>query len=106
MLWLLDTGCPVTLSILKANPADPELTDRYTYRPAPPPAGYGYGLTTYMGDGTPLPSFSGDPLFLPCQGDTGSLLDTYWQALDKDNRVALAVKWIAGGSSRIVVQNR
>ena len=28
---------PLALSILKANPVDPEATDRFTYRPAPPP---------------------------------------------------------------------
>ncbi len=106
MLDLLDTRCPVTLSILKANAANPALTDRFTYRPAPPPPGLGYGLTTYMGDGKPLPSFSGDPLLLPCLGDAQSLLDTYWQALDSENRVALAVKWIEGGKARLLVRNK
>ncbi len=106
MLRLLDKKCPVTFSILKANLADPELTDRFTYRPAPPPPGFGYGLTTYMGDGNPLPSFSGDPLLLPCLGNAEELLDTYWQALDSENRVALAVKWIEDGRSEMVIRNR
>jgi hypothetical protein len=106
ILQILDKKCPVTLSILKANLADPELTDRFMYRPAPPPIGYGYGLTTYMGDGMPLPSFSGDPLILPCQDDAETMLDTYWQALDENNRVALAVKRIEGTRSKIVVRNR
>jgi hypothetical protein len=106
MLRLLDKKCPVTLSILKANAADPDLTDRFTYRPAPPPPGFGYGLTTYMGDGDPLPSFNGDPLLLPLRGSAEALLAEYWQALDKENRVALAVKWLAGGKSRTLLQNR
>lgn len=106
MLCMLDTGCPVTLSILKANAADPKKTDRFTYRPAPPPPGFGYGLTTYMGDGSPLPSFSGDPLLLPCQGDAGQILESYWQGLDAENRVALAVKWIEGRQAHIIVKNR
>src|SRR5450631_1453001 len=59
----------IALSILKANPADPQFTDRFTYHPALPSAGFGVGLTTYNGDGMPLPSFHGDPLFLPCNGD-------------------------------------
>ena len=106
MLRLLDQKCPLTLSILKANAANPDLTDRFTFRPAPPPPGFGYGLTTYMGDGDPLPSFAGDPLLLPCPGDAEKLLDQYWQALDKENRVALAVKWIADMKSRLLVRNR
>ena len=47
------------LSLLKANRADPERTDRTTFRPAPPPPGFGLGLTTYQGDGSPLPPFEG-----------------------------------------------
>lgn len=99
---------PIALSILKANLADPAHTDRYTYRPASPPPGYGYCITTYMGDGSPLPPFSGDPLLVPCTGSAQEVLDTYWSALDPAYRVSLAVKEIAveTGRSRIVVRNR
>ncbi|MEJ2746924.1 MAG: IMP cyclohydrolase [Anaerolineae bacterium] len=102
---------PVTLSILKANPADPApadpaLTDRFTYRPAPPPPGLGTCLTTYMGDGRPLPSFSGDPVWLPLQGNPDTILQTYWDGLDADNRVALAVKVVENGRSRILIRNQ
>jgi hypothetical protein len=96
---------PVTMSILKANPANPELTDRFTYRPAPPPPGFGYCLTTYMGDGSPLPSFTGDPLWLPLAGDPEAILQSYWDGLDADNRVALAVK-VVGDDGRILVRNQ
>jgi len=101
-----DTAVPITMSLLKANPVDPALTDRFTYRPAPPSPGLGFGLTTYMGNGNPLPSFTGDPLLLPCKGDAETLLADYWQALDSENRVALAVKWIEDGRSRLLLQNR
>ena len=66
----------IALSLLKANPVNPEWTDRYTYRPAAPPPGLGFGLTTYMGDGSPLPSFTGDPLLLPLEGAVGAILET------------------------------
>lgn len=105
MLMPADSAAPITLSILKANLADPALTDRFTYRPAPPPPGYGYGLTTYQGDGSPLPSYTGDPLLLPCTGDAESILADYWDALDKENRVSLAVKWIAQSGSSILIKN-
>lgn len=99
---------PITLSILKANAADPAATDRYTYRPAPPPPGLGYCLTTYMGDGNPLPAFSGDPLLVPCTGSAEKVLETYWTALDPEYRVSLAVKEIPkdGSASHILVHNR
>jgi IMP cyclohydrolase len=97
----------ITLSLLKANPVNPEWTDRYTYRPAPPPPGLGFGLTTYMGDSSPLPSFAGDPLLLPLEGTAQAILGAYWEALDADNRVALAVKHIPqGGASKILIRNR
>ncbi len=97
----------LTLSILKANLLNPELTDRFTYVPALPVAGFGYGLTTYMGDGNPLPSFSGDPLLLPLRGSAQEVLDRYWDALSEENRVAIAVKEIAAsGVSRVLVRNR
>ena len=108
MLDLREQPGSLTLSILKANVANPELTDRFTYRPATLPPGLGMGLTTYLGDGTPLPSFQGDPLLLPCTGSAQIVLDSYWDALDVNNRVALAVKRIPihGGSSEIILRNR
>jgi len=108
---MLDLRTPHTvlaLGILKANPADPALTDRFTYHPAPPPPGIGLCLTTYMGDGSPLPPFSGEPLLMPLEGSPTDVLETYWAALDEDNRISLAVKYIPldGSASEIHVRNR
>ncbi len=96
------------LSILKANPADPERTDRTSFRPAPPPPGLGLALTTYQGDGDPLPPFRGEPLWLPLDGGPEELADRYWESLDADNRVALAVKRIpaGAGAAEIWLRNR
>ena len=95
------------MSILKANSLDPSLTDRTTFRPAPPPPGFGWLLTTYAGDGSPLPSFAGDPLAVPCAGSSAEILESYWKALDADNRISLAVKRIADdGAVNLEVKNR
>jgi IMP cyclohydrolase len=98
----------IALSVLKGNVVDPELTDRFTFRPAEPPPGLGYCITTYQGDGNPLPPFAGDPLLMPCEGSAEEVLAAYWDALDVDNRVSLAVKTIpaAGGPGAITVKNR
>jgi len=108
MLDLSKQPAEIALSILKGNAVNPELTDRFTFRPAAPPPGLGYCLTTYEGDGSPLPSFKGDPLLLPCQGTAEEVLAVYWDGLDADNRVSLAVKQIPvqGGPGEIVVRNR
>jgi len=108
MLNLNKQPTEVAISILKANVVDPALTDRTSFRPAAPPPGLGYCITTYVGDGKPLPPFQGDPLLMPCQGSAEEVLSVYWDALDENNRVALAVKTIPvqGGPGKIVVQNR
>jgi len=98
----------VTLSILKASKINPDVSDRYFFRPSYPQCGFGYGLTTYMSDGNPLPSFSGDPILLPCEGSGEEILDKYWNALNQDNRVSLAVKTInlTSNKSSIALRNR
>jgi IMP cyclohydrolase len=108
MLDLNKEPVEIAISILKANRANPELTDRFTFRPAEPPPGLGYCITTYQGDGKPLPPFAGDPLLMPCEGSAAEVLAAYWDALDADNRVSLAVKTIPakGGPGTTVVQNR
>ena len=102
-------GAPpaLALSILRASDADASLTDRTTVRPVAPPPGLGLGVTTYSGDGDPLPPFRGDPLWLPLEGGVGQVLAMYWSALDEGNRVALAVKTIpmGGGQGEILVRN-
>ncbi len=83
------------------------MTDRYSYRPAIPAPGFSYGLTTYLGDGTPLPRFAGDPPLMPCDGCADDLLSRYWDALDNANRVALAIKHVpTQGDARIRLRHR
>lgn len=108
MLDISSGAATIALSILKANRSDPRLTDRWYYYPSSPKAGEGYGLTTYMGDGNPLPSFQGDPLVLPIESSPEKTLELYWASLDADNRISLAVKEISasGDSSRILIRNK
>jgi hypothetical protein len=97
----------MALSVLRAGRLDPRETDRHTYRPAPPAPGFGYGLTTYSGDGDPLPGFAGDPLLLPLEGGPEEVLEAYWGALHAENRISLAVKAVGpAGGSRLLVRNR
>jgi len=108
LLDLRDGGAELRLSLLRANRVDPALTDRFASQFAPPSAGLGLGLTTYEGDGSPLPSFRGEPMWFDVGGTPEAVLDRYWDGLDEGNRVSLAVKRIDGGdlSSRIWVRNR
>lgn len=106
---MLDLNGPpaLSLSVLRAHPVDPSHTERLTYRPDPPPLGRGLCLTTYMGDGDPLPGFSDDPLLMPLEGGAEEVMGTYWDALDEENRVAIAVKCVTrDGSSDLMAINR
>ena len=99
----------LVLSILRSNPLDPsKLTDRSFFELGEPPPGIGRGITTYAGDGNPLPSFTGEPLVLPLEGRGTDILERYWNALDSDNRISLAVKTVApdGSCRELLVKNR
>jgi len=72
--------------------------------------GIGYCLTTYSSDGDPLPSFRGEPLLMPLEGNLQEIAGLFWKALDPENRVALVVKFIGmdNGSikSRVHIINK
>jgi IMP cyclohydrolase len=99
-------GAEAWLGIVKANPGNASsMRFSFDYEELIP--GLGWGITTYQGSGNPLPSFSGEPWALPLDGDEAAIADTYWNALQPENRVALAVKRIeADGSTRIVLKNQ
>lgn len=96
------------LSVIKSCQFDPSRSQRTTFEFALPPKGLAVGLTTYMGDGSPLPSYRGEPLVLPCDGSPSEVLMRYYEALDADNRIAVAVKQIdpAGRCLQLLVHNR
>lgn len=108
MLDLRQGEPQLLMSVLRANPLDSSSTDRTLFSIAAPPPGLGRALTTYRGDGNPLPTFEGEPLVLPCNGGAAELLEMYWSALDPDNRIALAVKTVGkdGSARELLLRNR
>lgn len=64
--------------------------------------GFGHCITTYAGVGDPLPAFRGDPLLMPLDQEHGieEVAVDFWNALDDQNRVSLAVKFIEIGNGR------
>jgi len=83
------------ISILKSQGNDPALGCQrhyYTYEKALP--GLGHCITTYQGDGNPLPSFSGEPLLMEIFATPEETMEKYWNMLNPDNRVSIMVKWI------------
>ena len=72
-----------------------ESCDRELYQYEHIADGYGHCITTYAGNGDPLPAFRGNPLLMPLRGDIRRVAETYWGTLNTANRVALAVKFIS-----------
>jgi len=104
----LRDGVPVSeLSILKKSALGAGC-DRQTFRIEQFAKGYGHCITTYAGDGDPLPSFRGEPYILPLTGDIGGVARSIWAVLNPANRVSLAVKFIdlGNGASRLHIVNQ
>ena len=83
-----------TDSILKSHNGNPDGCDRFTYHYENPPAGEGYFIHTYMGDGNPLPSYEGDPTPVDVLDDIDAYTDMIWNSLNEDNKVSLFVRYI------------
>ena len=83
------------LSILKSLDGDPSCACRYFYEYDAPKAGVGHFIHTYEGDGSPLPSFQGEPRMVAVTApDAETLAEELWLALDDENKVSLFVRYI------------
>ena len=83
------------LSILKSLDGDPACACRYFYEYDAPKAGVGHFIHTYESDGSPLPSFEGEPRQVSVTApDAETLAEELWLALNEDNKVSLFVRYI------------
>ena len=97
------------LSILKSAVGDPGCCCRYFYDYDHPLAGEGRFIHTYMGDGSPLPSFEGEPERVVLDApDPETLAERMWAALNGENKVSLFVRYIclADGTERDALRNK
>ncbi len=82
------------LSILKSDDGDPAQCRRNFFTYDAPKSGEGHFIHTYMQDGSPLPSFEGEPVKVTVKGDIDEFTKTVWDNLNEDNRVSLFVRYI------------
>lgn len=106
----VNNGCyDYEMSILKSNDGDDTCCNRYTFSYDNPRAGEGRFLHTYVQDGTPLPSFQGEPKKVAVSGDIDSFTRLLWENLNEENKVSLFVRYVdvATGAyeTRIVNKN-
>jgi len=90
------------LSILKSLDGDPSCCCRYFFEYDKPIAGTGHFISTYQGDGSPLPSFAGEPVPVTITAsNASSLAKELWESLNQENKVSLFVRYISLDTSRV-----
>ena len=97
------------MSILKSLYGDPSCCCRYTFDYDKPKAGLAHFIHTYVGDGSPLPSFVGEPEDVSIDSpDPQSLAPRLWKSLNEDNKVSLYVCYteLSTGKRSVVICNK
>ena len=92
------------LAIIKAIANDGAHCARHVFNYETPIGGVGHCVTTYSGDGAPLPSFRGEPYMVETLDDPAELARLYWEALNEENKVSLLVKFIDVESERTRIE--
>ena len=80
------------MSILKSVDAQGSACARYTYS-YPGTAGLGHFIHTYVCDGSPIPTFQGEPERVAIGNDIDAFTESVWNALDENNKISLYVRF-------------
>lgn len=91
------------MSILKSADAAGSACNRFTFSYAPL-AGLGHFLHTYNHDGSPIPTFTGEPERVRIPDDIDAFTDEIWRHLNEANRISLYVRYVRLADGKI--QNR
>ena len=105
---LAEGACSYKLSILKSADGNGESCRRYFFEYPQPVAGEGHFLHTYKCDGSPIPSFEGEPERVALPEEAEELAAKMWESLNEDNKVSLFVRAIdlASGETEDVIINK
>lgn len=100
----------VQMAILKSGDAEGKACIRNFFEYESIPAGTARFLHTYRENGSPIPSFEGEPEPAWLEGDLDDLTDKIWDALDENNRVSLWTETLnletGARNERIINRNR
>ena len=80
------------MSILKSADAEGTACNRYFYEYAAG-AGVGHFIHTYITDGNPLPTFSGEPERVKIGSDIDEFANEIWTNLNEENKISLFVRY-------------
>lgn len=97
------------MSILKSIDENGSDCARYTFD-YPSKAGLGHFIHTYVTDGSPIPTFQGEPERISVPNDIDELTDDIWKNLDENNKISLYVRYTSledgSVSERLINKNK
>ena len=104
---LLSPDGSYKLSILKSADAQGSACARYTFE-YPALAGVGHFLHTYVCDGTPIPTFQGEPERVTISGTMEEFAHGIWDHLNQENKISLYVRFtdLASGTYQEIILNK
>lgn len=94
ILEVADGKFSYAMSLLKSDDQDPSSCLRHTFTYENPKAGEGRFLHTYLHDGSPLPSFEGEPKKVELAGGIDAFTQMLWESLNEENKVSLFVRYL------------
>lgn len=81
------------LSILKSMDEEGTECCRYTFAYSPV-SGLGHMIHTYVGDGNPLPSYTGEPKRIQTSNSFNEFTEEIWNSLNEDNKISLYTRFV------------
>ena len=92
MLTFAENDFTYKMSILKSADEAGTACNRFTYS-YKAIAGVGHFLHTYMGDGNPLPTFTGEPEHASIPNDIDAWTKEIWENLNEQNKISIYVRF-------------
>lgn len=80
------------MNILKSADEVGSACNRYTFSYTPV-AGLGHFIHTYMCDGNPIPTFTGEPERVVIENDIDAFTNKIWDNLNEENKISLYVRY-------------
>ena len=88
----------VWLSLLRRSQMVTDESEHCIYHYRQFAEGLGVGVTTYLRNGSPLPTYDRSPMILPLVGTLKEIVEQYWQCLQSDHLISLAGFQIHAGT--------
>ena len=98
------------LSILKLMKGTVDSCSRQFFVYDTPAPGTAHFIHTYIGDGTPLPAFEGEPVLVALpDGNSEQIAQEIWKSLDSENKVSLYLAEVdikTGNLESMIIKNK